>query len=133
MVNKNGNPQNLDPVRSTNEARKRGRAGGLASGRARREKRTMREIAQLALSMPLNKGKVESLAGAESLKDATIMNLPSGEIIILRMVQEATNGNIRAAEYLRDTIGEDANQQTVSPLDRLAQVLEKYAEDDDDE
>lgn len=48
------NPQNLvPPVRSTDEARARGRNGGIKSGEVRRKKKTMRERAQLLLDCKL--------------------------------------------------------------------------------
>lgn len=45
------NPQNLvPPVRTTSEARERGKNGGKKSGEARRRKKTMQELAQAMLS-----------------------------------------------------------------------------------
>ena len=44
------NPQNLTPVRSEDEARKKGREGGKKSGEARRRKKSMQELAQAMLS-----------------------------------------------------------------------------------
>lgn len=45
------NPQNLiSPVRSTSEARERGKNGGVKSGEARRRKKSMQELAQAMLS-----------------------------------------------------------------------------------
>lgn len=45
------NPQNLiSPVRSTSEARERGKNGGKKSGEARRRKKSMQELAQAMLS-----------------------------------------------------------------------------------
>lgn len=38
------NESNLKPVRSKEEARQRGRKGGVASGKARREKKTIQNI-----------------------------------------------------------------------------------------
>lgn len=45
------NPQNLvPPVRTTSEARERGKNGGKKSGEARRRKKSMQELAQAMLS-----------------------------------------------------------------------------------
>lgn len=41
--------RNLTPVRTKEEAKERGRQGGIASGKARRAKKSMRERAQLLL------------------------------------------------------------------------------------
>ena len=69
------NEQNLDPVKTKEEARKRGRAGGIASGKARREKKLMRETLDIILSMPMKNGKyadVESIRSFAALKGKNI-------------------------------------------------------------
>lgn len=45
--------ENLKPVRTKEEARERGRAGGIKSGEARRKKKTMRETAKMLMAMPV--------------------------------------------------------------------------------
>ena len=47
------NPENIEPhkIRSTSEAREKGRAGGLRSGARRRELASLKEAARLILSM----------------------------------------------------------------------------------
>lgn len=44
----------LIPVRTKEEAKERGRNGGIASGKARREKKNMRETAKMLLGMSVN-------------------------------------------------------------------------------
>ena len=45
------NPQNLTPpIQSAEEARRKGRNGGIKSGESRRKKKTMQELAQAMLS-----------------------------------------------------------------------------------
>lgn len=100
------NEANLNPVQSKEEARKRGRAGGIASGKARREKRLMRETLDILLSMPLKNGKY---ADVESIKNFAAMkgkNISVQEAILIAQVQKAMKGDTRAAEYVRDTIGQ---------------------------
>ena len=82
------NEQNLKPVKSKKEARERGRKGGLASGEARRKRKTLKEELLLMLS------------------DGNIQ-----EKISLALINEAINGNnagsvTKAFEVIRDTIGE---------------------------
>lgn len=79
---------NLRPVSSTEEARERGRKGGLASGEARRKRKTLKEELLLMLS------------------DGDIQ-----EKISVALINEAINGNnsgsvTKAFEVIRDTIGE---------------------------
>ena len=90
--------ENLRPVSSTEEARERGRKGGLASVEARRKRKTLKEELLLMLS------------------DGDIQ-----EKISLALINEAINGNnagsvTKAFEVLRDTIGE-------RPVERSAHTI----------
>jgi len=84
--------QNLTPDR----AREIGRIGGLASAKARRAKRTMREII------------MHTLAEDEKtvLDNGECAEMSAGEAIARCLIRQATEGNIKAAEFIRDTIGE---------------------------
>jgi hypothetical protein len=100
------NEANLDPVQSKDEARKRGRAGGIASGKARREKKLMRDTLDIILSMPMKNGKnadVESIRSFAALKGK---NISVQEAILIAQAQKAMKGDTKAAEYVRDTIGQ---------------------------
>mgnify|MGYP001032292747 CR=1 FL=1 len=61
MANPKGTPENLKPVRSSDEARKRGAAGGKASGVARRKKRDARSAISLLLNMPVRESLEENM------------------------------------------------------------------------
>ena len=81
------NEQNLKPVRTKKEARERGRNGGIKSGEVRAKRKTLRE---------------ELLALLETkIEDKTIQ-----EKISFSLIQEALDGNVKAFETIRDTIGE---------------------------
>ena len=98
--------EDLKPVQSTEEAKERGRKGGIASGKARREKKLMRETLDTLLSMPLKNGKfadVDSIRNFAALKGK---NINVQEAILIAQVQKAMKGDTRAAEYVRDTIGQ---------------------------
>ena len=75
--------ENLRPVSSKEEARERGRKGGLASGEARRKRKTLKEELLLMLSE------------GETQKSVT-----------LALIEKAMNGDTKAFEVIRDTIGE---------------------------
>lgn len=77
------NEQNLKPIRSKNEARERGKNGGLKSGEVRRERKLLKDELLLLLST----GKTQ-------------------EKISLALIEKALNGEIKAFETIRDTIGE---------------------------
>lgn len=100
------NETNLNPVRSEDEARKRGRAGGIASGKARREKKMMRETLDMLLSMPMKNGKFADVENIRSFAALKGKNISVQEAILIAQVQKAMKGDTRAAEYVRDTIGQ---------------------------
>lgn len=98
--------EDLKPVQSTEEAKERGRKGGIASGKARREKKLMRETLDIILAMPMKNGKnadVESIRSFAALKGK---NISVQEAILIAQVQKAMKGDTKAAEYVRDTIGQ---------------------------
>ena len=87
------NEENLNPIRTEKEARELGRKGGIASGEARRAKKTMKEM-------------------LDYLLDKEIENSKTGEMVTCReamlsaMVKKAIEGNIKACQFVRDTSGE---------------------------
>lgn len=105
--------ENLRPVSSKEEARERGRKGGLASGEARRKRKTLKEELLLMLE---NEEVQKSVAVA--------------------LIQEAQNGNVKAFGMLRDTIGEAPVEkvqttQTVVDLSAFSTEEIKAMLDDD--
>lgn len=83
------NSKNLKPARSKSEAREKGRKGGIKSGEKRRERKRLKELLEIALQLP---------------------NEETGEqndfAIVAALVKKAANGDTKAFELIRDTIGE---------------------------
>lgn len=111
------NPENILPYRiqTSDEARAKGRAGGLRSGIARREKASLREAARLVLSMdvasPEMRGNLERLGlDADERTNAAL--------VTARMVMEAANGDVRAYEALSRNMGalDDAEREDAAAL-----------------
>ena len=132
---KGGNPQNLKPFSSVEEARKKGRAGGIASARARQERKSMRETAEILLKMPMKNGPIDSLAGVESLqavlsKDNPV-NLTLQDMMLIGQIRKATKGDTHAFEVIMDLVGEQSAPTVVSPLDKLAEEIKRFKEDED--
>lgn len=77
------NEENLIPMneRSEAEVRELGKKGGIASGKARREKKIFKEAIEKQLGQ----------------------NIDS---MIKSMITQAKKGNVQAISFLRDTIGE---------------------------
>ena len=91
---------------STAEARERGSMGGIASGKARRERKAMKETLETLLSMPLKNGQEADLDEIQSLAATKGKNITVQEAIMLAQIQKAMKGDTKAAEYVRDTIGQ---------------------------
>lgn len=98
--------KDLKPVQSKEEAKKRGRAGGIASGKARREKKAMRETLDILLSMPMKDGAYADMESIQSFASIKGKNISVQEAILIAQVQKAMKGDTKAAEYVRDTIGQ---------------------------
>lgn len=79
--------EDLIPVRSKEEAKKRGKVGGKKSGESRRRRKALREHLEALLS-----SKREGLTTAEALT--------------LALVEKGLSGDVRAYEVIRDTLGE---------------------------
>lgn len=86
------NEQNLKPL-TTKKAREIGRKGGIASGKAKKEKKMLKELLEDALSK-----------GTETNNE--YIN------ITLALIREANRGNVKAYEVIRDTLGQ-------KPIDKV--------------
>ena len=96
---------NLNPVRSEDEARTKGRNGGIASGKTRREKKAMKDTLAALLSMPLKSGKAADIETIKNLASVKGKNITVQEAIMLAQIQKAMKGDTRAAEFVRDSSG----------------------------
>ena len=111
-------PKDLTPSQRRENAKK----AGKASGKARHERAQMRDILARFLEMPLRPGgqaNVGSLEGAEG-KNVTV-----AESILLTMLAKAEQGDIRAAEFVRDTSGQSPQQrmEVTMPRSEAADAL----------
>lgn len=128
-----GNRDNLDPVTTNEEAKKRGAVGGKKSGIARAKKRAMAETMEIILTMPLKEGMVDDIESVTSNAEIEKRNVTVQDAIIAAQAKKAMKGDTRAAEFIRDLIGAKVQVAETSPLDGIASVLSKFAEDEDGE
>lgn len=95
------NDENLKPVRTKSEARERGRKGGIASGKARRDKRTWKQVVDdLASRIIIDKD------GNIALSPITGKPMSIREGINTKLLQQALQGNLKAIGMLFDISGE---------------------------
>lgn len=99
-MNKNLIPMN---ERTKDEQREIARKGGRESGKVRRRKRTMKDAAQLILQLPVG-AEQAALLQKYGIAESDCTNLM---LLIVKTVQMAADGNLKAAEFIRDTLGEN--------------------------
>ena len=110
------NAENLVSLadRTTDEKREIGKMGGIASGKARRQKKILKEC-------------LEILLAEEFDVDGEKMDGATG--ICFKLMQEALKGNIKAFLAIRDTVGEipvtkvsvttDVSQAVVDEIEQI--------------
>ena len=92
--------------RTKEEQKAIARMGGIASGKARREKKKMRETLEMLLSMPLNNKKAVDVEDVRSFAALKGKNISVQDAMLIAQVQKAMKGDTQAAVYVRDTIGQ---------------------------
>ena len=111
------NEKNLIPMdqRSKSEARELGRNGGIASGISRRRKRSLKEAADLYLSLPVSDRKMWNKISRRGVDPEDIDNQMA---MIIGLTMAATAGDAKAAKIIVDLLGEDAHSEeaAVHPL-----------------
>ena len=115
---------NLIPFTDLTEEQRRemARTAGRASGAARARKKLMKDRLMELLALPMKKGRLSrNLASLEEFKDA---NVTVEERIILAMATKAAKGDVKAAEFIRDTIGEAPVQEMRVEQSAASQMTE---------
>ena len=125
------NEKNLIPMdqRSKSEARELGRNGGIASGVSRRRKRSLKEAADLYLSLPVSDRKMWNKISRRGVDPEDIDNQMA---MIIGLTMAATAGDAKAAKVIVDLLGEDAHsgEAAVHPLvSDLVAAVKKRQED----
>ena len=116
------NEKNLIPFnkRTESEQREIAQQGGIASGKARRRKRSMKEAADYYLSLPeTDRRRVNALLRDE-VEPEDVDNQMS---VVMGMAEAAKRGDARAANVLLKMLGEDN-----PPDDTAADTLERARE-----
>ena len=103
------NEKNLIPFdeRTESEQRDIRSAGGIASGAARRRKRSLREAADIYLSLPVTDRRTWNRIARNGVDPDDIDNQMA---MIIGLTMAATAGDARAAKVIIDLIGEEDSQ-----------------------
>lgn len=111
---------------SREEAQKNGRIGGVASGVARRRKKSLKEAADLFLSLPVSDTKQWNKISKQGVDPEDIDNQMA---IIVGLSMKAAKGDSKAAKVLFDLLGEDASAQNQPQDDGFVEALRTEAGD----
>ena len=107
------NEQNLQPGNVNHTLTpEEGQKGGIASGKVRREKRSMQELARLILNLSMKNGEVHSVEDIQSLADIQGKNITVDQAILLKQVEKAIKGDLQSATFIRDTSGQKPIERT---------------------
>ena len=77
--------------------------GGIASGKARREKKLIKENIELLLSLPIKSGKIKEQLKSLGIDENDMTNQMA---LVIAMYQKASKGDVQAFNTLRDTVGQ---------------------------
>lgn len=118
------NEKNLIPFnkRTESEQREIAQQGGIASGKARRRKRSMKEAADYYLSLPeTDRRRVNALLRDE-VEPEDVDNQMS---VVMGMAEAAKRGDARAANVLLKMLGEDnpPDDTATDTLERARELL----------
>ena len=116
------NEKNLIPFnkRTESEQREIAQQGGIASGKARRRKRSMKEAADYYLSLPETDRRSVNALLRDEVDPEDVDNQMS---VVMGMAEAAKRGDARAANVLLKMLGEDN-----PPDDTAADTLERARE-----
>lgn len=119
------NEKNLIPLdkRTKSEQREIQSSGGIASGAARRRKRSLKDAADLYLSLPVTDRRVFNKIARDGVEPEDIDNQMA---IVAGLAAAAAQGDSKAAKVLFDLLG-DADTGENAPDDGFVEALQREA------
>ena len=120
-------PYQFDSSQSREEAAKNGAAGGRASGVSRRRKKSLREAAELYLSLPVADKRAWNKLARDGVEPEDVDNQMA---IIAGLTMKAVKGDARAAKVLFDLIGpaepepEQSGVESMTLAEKMAAIRE---------
>lgn len=121
------NNGNLKPCRNTEEAKERGRLGGLASGRSRRQRSRIAKAMQTVMKKKIPSGEIRERLKAEGID---LDEKATNEVAFAASVLvSAMQGNMQAARLVLELVGEDPQFEHKKEVDEAAIELKQKALD----
>ena len=121
-------PYQFDSNQSREQAAKKGAAGGRASGVSRRRKKSLREAAELYLSLPVSDKRAWNKLAKDGVAPEDVDNQMA---IIAGLSIKAAKGDAKAAKLLFDLLGEQPKDEPKNDRQALADLLLHPAENRD--
>lgn len=109
MANPKGNPQNLSPITSTEEAKKRGRKGGIKSQQVQRDRKKARECMNLILSLDVKGKKSKELMSKLGIEDEEQQNIML--LMSTLFMKAASSGDPTAVKSVLEIAGDMEGKQ----------------------
>lgn len=116
--------------RTTDEKREIAIKGGIASGVARRKKKTMRENAELLLSLGVKNDKLKKVMNELGIDEEEQTNQMAMLISMLNVTLKGGNGAVQAFNSLQATVGEKPIEEIRQTIDTTVVDRQKNAIDD---
>ncbi len=109
------NDKNLIPTtkRTKREVRENSRKGGIKSGEVRRRKKTMKEVAEVILSLPLKDRALDDIDALMSLEGIKGKNITVQETMTIALIKKAMTGNLQAIKLMSEVMGEIVEKQEI--------------------
>lgn len=109
------NEQNLKPVRTESEARELGRKGGIASGVARRKKKTIAELTMLVANASISGERLdvtEGIVGSLENDEQTLY-----VAALAKMLDMAASGDTKAFREVQNAIDKAGASSSVTTVE----------------
>jgi len=98
--------KNQFAVMTPEERAEAGRKGGIASGEAKRRKKSMRESLDILLSMQMKPGRSADIESIRDFANLKGKNITVEQAMLIAQIQKALKGDTQALSFLRDTSGQ---------------------------
>lgn len=117
--------KDLKPVRTKEEAKARGRAGGVKSGKVRKKKKQVKELLETLLKCKPSEEQKTKIQ--EAFPDVDIKTIE--DVLNLSMINKGAAGDVQAYNAVYDRVEGKAQQKIEHSGEiGLAEIMKKYEE-----
>ncbi len=125
------NEKNLKPIvhLSSEEAKRRGSAGGKKSVESRRRKKSMKSVLTDMLSSDVVSDEIYNAAAEMGVN---VMDMTYQAAILAALIKKAASGDVAAVREIRSIIGEDNDAERLRLAKKELALKEKRVAPDDE-